>query len=309
MAKGNLDAAEKGLKKSLVKNDKNYRTMYAMARLYMAKKKWKKSLETFLSIQKIVDTHIPTVRGIVESYRRVGQFDKGLRFISDLVSKNQKNYELRLVLASMYHSGKNDKKAIDTLNEAKRINPALLNAPSLISRILILGKQYKKAEKELLSILSGHPRYIPALLELGKIGELDNDQQKASKYYKKVIDISPENVMALNNYAWILAEKGSDLDKAMGYAQTAKSKEPKSLPITDTLGWVYLKKGIYTLAISNFNMCVKGEPKNPIYNFHLGLAYYKSGDKKNAKKYFGNSLKLKKDFDGSKRAREILSKL
>jgi len=115
--------------------------------------------------------------------------------------------------------------------------------------------------------------------------------------------------MALNNYAWILAEKGDELGKAMEYAQTAKSKMPKSLPVTDTLGWVYLKKNIYTLAISNFSMCVKKEPGNPIYNFHLGLAYYKSGDKANAKRYLGASLKLKKDYDGSKKAREVLSKL
>jgi len=177
MKKGNLDEAEKELRKSLVADGKNYRTLYAMARLFMAKKEWKKSLDTFLSIQKIAKTHIPTVRGIIESYRKMGQTEKGMRFIIDIVKKNQKNYELKIILARMYHTAKNDKKAIDTLNEAKRLNPALLGAPSLISRILVLNRQYKRAEQELLSILTEHPRYIPALLELGKIGEYHGSKQ------------------------------------------------------------------------------------------------------------------------------------
>ena len=62
--------------------------------------------------------------------------------------------------------------------------------------------------------------------------------------------MDPENPVALNNLAFQYAEFGKDLDMAMKFAQKAKQKAPNSNDISDTMGWVYVKKQLNDKAIS-----------------------------------------------------------
>ena len=67
-------------------------------------------------------------------------------------------------------------------------------------------------------------------------------KSEAAPLYLQVLKTEPDNVVALNNYSFFLADQGSDLDMALSYAQKAKSKAPADPMIADTLGFVYLKK-------------------------------------------------------------------
>ncbi len=58
--------------------------------------------------------------------------------------------------------------------------------------------------------------------------------------------------MALNNLAFLMAETGGDLDDALTKAQRAKQLLPSLYEISDTLGWIYLKKNLADKAIDIF---------------------------------------------------------
>ena len=77
----------------------------------------------------------------------------------------------------------------------------------------------------------------------------------------------------------------------------------------DTLGWVYYKKEFYDSAVTEFEACVEKEPKNPIFNYHLGLAYNKKGDSVKAEKALKKALELQKDFSGANEAKKVLGQL
>jgi len=308
--KGNFKVAEKKLKKSLKIDSKNYKTLYAMARLFIVKKEWNNALEMLHKISKPNGAlNFNVLRTIVQVYSKIGNLGKALEVVSDFSGKNPKNYDVKVFLAEVLYKNKNEKQAIKVLREAKTLEPERIKASVMLSSIFALKKDYEKSEREFLDILEKRPNYVPALLQLGRIGEMRKDTEKAIKFYKKTLAVEPDNTVALNNYAWILAEKGTDLDKALNYAQTAKSKEPKSLPITDTLGWIYLKKNMYALAITNFEQCVRKLPSHPIYNFHLGLAYYKQGKVFKAKAHLKKAIKLKKDFNGVEEAVKIINSI
>jgi tetratricopeptide (TPR) repeat protein len=115
--------------------------------------------------------------------------------------------------------------------------------------------------------------------------------------------------VAANNLAWIYAEDGGNLDVALGLAQTAKSRLPDSPEATDTLGWVYYKKGLASLAVPVFRENVDKAPKNPVYQYHLGLAHAKSGNKEEARKALEQALALDPKFDGSADAQRVLAGL
>ena len=50
-------------------------------------------------------------------------------------------------------------------------------------------------------------------------------------------------------------------------------------------------------------------PSNPLYHYHLGLAYAKQGDHDRARAALQRALKLKPDFNGAEDARAQLAAL
>ena len=124
-----------------------------------------------------------------------------------------------------------------------------------------------------------------------------------------MLEIDPRAAVAANNLAWIYAQDGGNLDIALQLAQTAKSQLPDQPEFNDTLGWIYYKKDLATLAIPPLQQSVEKDPKNPVYHYHLGLAYAKSGDKGKAKSSLEQALKLKPDFEGAAEARKVLASL
>jgi len=129
------------------------------------------------------------------------------------------------------------------------------------------------------------------------------------KHYKKILDINPGSSLAMNNLAYRLAEKDGNLNEALNLAQGAKEKNPKDPRVTDTLGWVYYKKGLYDSAIGEFIYSVKELPDNATVHYHLGLAYFKKGEIDSAKTALERALNLNAKFEEADHARQILSNL
>jgi tetratricopeptide (TPR) repeat protein len=127
--------------------------------------------------------------------------------------------------------------------------------------------------------------------------------------YEAALAADPETPVAANNLAWIYANAGENLDAALRLAQVAKAKMPSRHEVHDTLGWVYYKMGISTLAIASLKRGVEAQPQNPIYLFHLGLAYAQRGDNPEARRALDRALSLNPDFDGSAEARRVLTSL
>ena len=69
-----------------------------------------------------------------------------------------------------------------------------------------------------------------------------------------------------------------------------------------------LQKERYQLAVSHLKGAEK-MPGNPVVRYHLGMAYYKKGDKKLAKEELTASLKLSKEFPGAEEAKKIVAEL
>ena len=63
-------------------------------------------------------------------------------------------------------------------------------------------------------------------------------------------------------------------------AQTAKAKLPDNPGVNDTLGWVYHKKGLGTQAVAALQEAVGKEPRNPLFDAHLGMAHEAQGSLK-----------------------------
>lgn len=53
---------------------------------------------------------------------------------------------------------------------------------------------------------------------------------------------------------------------------------PKSLVVSDSLGWIYYKRQLYDSAVPLLQEAVRNEPKNGEYRFHLEASLRKRED-------------------------------
>ncbi len=84
--------------------------------------------------------------------------------------------------------------------------------------------------------------------ELARAGR----HEEARALYREVAKAHPENAPALNNAAFFLADTGGDLDEALRLAKNALAKVPGQPNFSDTIGYIYLKKGMLDSAIQSF---------------------------------------------------------
>jgi tetratricopeptide (TPR) repeat protein len=128
-------------------------------------------------------------------------------------------------------------------------------------------------------------------------------------FYENVLKANGNNPVALNNLAYLLAEDGRDLDRALTYASRAKQQLPNDDNVSDTLGWVYMKKKLADNALTIFKDLVKRNPTNAQYRYHLGMALFLKGDMPGAKQALQSALTLKPDVADEPKIKEMLAKL
>jgi Flp pilus assembly protein TadD len=105
------------------------------------------------------------------------------------------------------------------------------------------------------------------------------------------------------------ASRGEQLDRALQLAQAAKAELPDEPDVNDTLALVYIRKHLGSLAIPPLRLAVEKRPDEPVFHYHLGLAFSQTGDKAAARQALERALKLKADFEGAEDAREVLRSL
>ena len=131
-------------------------------------------------------------------------------------------------------------------------------------------------------------------LTLGSLYELQGKTDLAIARYEDAIRLEPGLAVAKNNLAYLIAETGGSLDRALDLAREAKELLPDNANAADTLGWVLYKKNAHEAAIGYLREAVRNmepdDPQLPIVRQHLALAYEGSGDLRSAKQAVEQAL-------------------
>ena len=132
---------------------------------------------------------------------------------------------------------------------------------------------------------------------------------EARQVYDACLKVNPNNAITLNNLAFLMAETNADLDLALNYAQRAKGLNPNLAEISDTYGWILLKKSLAEQAIPVFKDLVAKAPAQSTYHYHLAMAYSQKGDAKKAAEELREALKHSPAKEEQQKIQEMLSKL
>jgi len=110
----------------------------------------------------------------------------------------------------------------------------------------------------------------------------------------RVDSTSAASAIILNNYGYSLAERGLQLQRALGMATKAVALEPDNASYLDTLGWVYFMLGNYTEAERYIAKAVATGAASAEVTEHLGDVYFRLGNKDKAIEFWQHALNMDK---------------
>ena len=97
---------------------------------------------------------------------------------------------------------------------------------------------------------------------LAELHHQKGNNTESDAYYEKTLKINPQDISVMNNYAYSLAGRNVNLDKAHKMSKTTIEAEPKNPYYLDTYAWVLYKMGKYKDAERYILLAIKYSEKD-----------------------------------------------
>jgi putative PEP-CTERM system TPR-repeat lipoprotein len=122
--------------------------------------------------------------------------------------------------------------------------------------------------------------------------------------FRAVLRQVPNDIVALNNLAWILGRMGNP--EAQSFAERAYHLAPQSAQVNDTLGWILASKGRYEKALAYVNRAMQLDPKDPDIAYHCAYVLAKTGQPARARQILSRILSSGRRFNSMRKAQRLL---
>lgn len=262
-------AARASLEEGLQKAPSDTRVLVALAALYKAQQKTAEFTERIRQYAQLNKS--PEVQFFAGDWmRQVGDRDDARKFLLAAKAADPGFHEADLALAAL------------DMDEGK-----LDSARTLLNDLAAL-----------------RDRDASLRVQIANVEIRRNRIPEAIAQYRQILVADKNNIYALNNIAYLLTSLNQP-DEALGYAQQAKELAPTLPQVDDTLGWVLYHKGIYGEAVSHLESAAKKSSDASI-QYHLGLAYYKTGRGDRGAQMLRAALKAAPDLPEAKLAKQQL---
>jgi tetratricopeptide (TPR) repeat protein len=201
------------------------------------------------------------------------------------------------------------KQAERVLRQTLEIDAEHLPAYDLLGQLYVSQHRLPEAQAEFERVVQRRPGSTGARTMVAALLQLQNRMDEARRQYEAIVQTSADAAVASNNLAWLYATSEGNLDVALTLAQSAKKQLPDQPEVSDTLGWIYYRKGLYRLALDAFEQSVQKDPENALYHYHLGMTYAGQGELAKARRALERALALNPRFDGADNARRVAAEL
>ena len=252
--------------------------------------------------------------GLVEALAMQGHYDQAIAFLQGELAKNPSRTDLQMALGNVAVRAGNFELAITQFQAVLReLDKDSKSRGDVYFRLGITLRR-KGALNDAIQALYKAQEAMPGnplvVNELALALQTADRKPEARQAYEQVIKLDPQNGTALNNLAFLLAESNAgDLDQALTYAQRAKAAMPNLSEVSDTLGWIYLKKNMSDNAMDIFQGLVNKMPGNSTYRFHLGMALAQKGDKPKALGELQKALRSSPSKEEENKIKDLINKL
>lgn len=299
---GKTAEAKADLQEIVRVSPKSSSAMVNLAKVLTAEKDFEGAAEMYAKAFAADIQNFDAVTGIIYSHIRLKQTPKAHAAIDTLIVNNANNRKsaaaYHYLKSTIFTSERKGAEAERELLAAIDIDENYLPAYSAYASHLVEQDRKDDAVAQYKKLLAKRAS-APIYTLLGILEDSRGNTAAAESAYRRALDIAPETLIAANNLAWLIADNNGNLDEALQLASMTVSRNQSVAGYYDTLGWVYLKKGLASpaveqlkkaVALDNTNTQKLGTSPNPGYRVRLGMALAKAGDKVSARREVETSL-------------------
>lgn len=188
---------------------------------------------------------------------------------------------------------------VSEMNALREEGVSSMRVDIVLARAYMTMDRYAEAEAVLAKVAEAHPdEKFPHLYLSTVYDELDRFRD-AERHLKRCLELNPEDAEAMNNLAYLYAERDTRLDEAEKLLKRALEITPNSGYYLDSLGWVYYRRGDADKAIEYIRRAIVAmDHDDAILRDHLGDAYLLKGDKKRAVSEWRRARRLDPKLEG-----------
>jgi Tfp pilus assembly protein PilF len=277
--------------------------------LALAKKDSKAARAAWERALQLDPNNVEALGGIAALYAADKNPAAGWARVNDRVKAAPNNPNLLLLAAKIRLILNDTPGAEEFLKRSLAADASNLSAYQLLGTIYVSQRRIDEARKQFAQMLLQEPTSVAVHTVMGLLAEAQKQTAVAITWYQKALLLDPRAAVAANNLAWILLTQDKDLSNAVRLAEVARGEKPEQAEFLDTLGWAYYKTGLITNAIESLQRAVQLNGKDPLYHYHLGLAYVQEGTDPKARAAIEQALKLNPKFEKAEEARKTLASL
>ena len=303
------ERARADLERLLQRGQYQREAVFQLARLDILEKQYRRAEERLLHLAGGSSPDRRALQALVELYTSAGTPEKARELVEAAVRQAPEGLDLRLTLVRLAARHGDSDRALEELDYilSKDANSAV--AHTLLGDILLQRGDTAAAREHFLKAIELDPPVPDAFLRIGTLLAREGKLTEARPYFERTLELAPDNAVASNNLAFILAETDTDLDQALTHAQRARARAPDNAEFADTLGWVYVRRGLNDNAIDVLSEIVAENPSRAGFRYHLALALFQNGEKHQARKELETALGNKPSPEEEGKIRQLLSRL
>ena len=185
---------------------------------------------------------------LLASLKLYSQKEKeGIELTEQLIKEQPRNYEVwNTPMSYFLFSGRLD----TATNYLKRMEPIFPDSMDIQYHYTLISRSKNDFESGLKHGLKGldlaqkQKSTDREILFYNTVAEFYNElkrYQESDSAYENLLTIDPDNILALNNYAYFLSERGERLDYALNLSKKALEQENQEPSFLDTYGWILYK--------------------------------------------------------------------
>jgi len=201
--------------------------------------------------------------------------------------------------------------AMPQFEAATKLNPKWTTPWIHLARHSYAKQQAEAGDSALTKALEASPDNEQLRLMLAASLDARDRVDEAIAQYESVLKHHPKSLLAANNLAATLIDRKGDpdsLQRALALSRDFETHAPNPY-LLDTLGWAHLKLGHHQDALRLVKQAMAKAPDHPVLNYHLGVIYAQSGEKKEARAHLSQALQAKQTFPWTEEAKAMLAGL
>jgi tetratricopeptide (TPR) repeat protein len=248
-----------------------------LASLALTQKKFAEAESMFRTLYSADRKDLRALQGLLDVYYSQNRYDEAIRFLTEESAKTG-SAEVRGLLADASLRGRKFDSAIQQYTQLVNANPKSAFDHMRLGDAYLQKGDTAQAIAQLQTAKSLAPKdpMVNSMLALS----LHNAgrAQEAQQAYRAAMALDSANPLVMNNLAYLMADTGGNLDEALRLAQSASRNQPANTALSDTVGWIYVKKNLPDSAIQILSNVVQKDPAQAVYRYHLGAALLQKGD-------------------------------